>query len=158
MTHRTVLISPDTKLRIVSKEISVDEIISFDTKTLVQDMIETMVLDNGIGIAAPQIDVHKRIIIVDVGNNQPVAFFNPKIRSKSLLKNEGEEGCLSVPGVFGMVKRNRTIVVDAQDQTGKLCTFRVNGLLSVVFQHEIDHLDGILFIDKVTRYTTHPTL
>ena len=158
MTHRTILISPDPKLRLVSKDISTDEIHTEETQILIQDMIETMVLDNGIGIAAPQINVLKRIIIVDIGDNQPTAFINPKIRSKSILKSECEEGCLSVPGVFGMVKRHKSVTVEARDQTGKLCLFRAVGLLSIVFQHEIDHLDGIIFIDKVTRYTAHPKL
>jgi peptide deformylase len=117
-----------------------------------------MVVENGIGIAAPQIGVHKRLIIVDIGNNQPQAFFNPIITSKSFTKTESEEGCLSVPGVFGIVKRHRAVTVKAQNISGVTQTFRVDGLSAIVFQHEIDHLDGILFIDKVLRYTSHPKL
>jgi len=158
MTKRLVLTSPNAELRKVSKEIPLAEMTSPETKTLIQDLAETMKLENGIGIAAPQVNVHKRIIIVDVGQNQPKAFFNPKIVSRSFLKVDGEAGCLSVPGVFGIVKRNRAVTVEAYDQNGQPIRFRAEGLMSVVFQHEIDHLDGILFIDKVIRYTAHPTL
>lgn len=158
MTSRTVLTSPNAELRVVSSEFPVAEFGTKETKALTRDLIETMRVENGIGIAAPQIGVHKRMIIVDVGNNQPQAFFNPKITSKSFSKIESEEGCLSVPGVFGIVKRHRSVTVTAQTIDGISQTFRAEGLMAIVFQHEIDHLDGILFIDKVLRYTTHPTL
>jgi len=158
MTKRTILTSPDAELRKVSQEISLDEIQHPETMKLIKDMKETMKLENGIGIAAPQINVHKRVIIVDVGQNQPQAFFNPKITSHSLIKTESEEGCLSVPGVFGIVKRHKSVTVEASTEQGVLEKFRADGLLSIVFQHEIDHLDGILFIDKVLRYTAHPKL
>lgn len=158
MTSRIVLTSPNAELRVVSTEFPTDEISLKETQTLVRDLIETMRVENGIGIAAPQIGVHKRLIIVDVGENQPQAFFNPKILSKSFTKTESEEGCLSVPGVFGIVKRYRAVTVSAQNMHGVSQTFRAEGLMAIVFQHEIDHLDGVLFIDKVTRYTTHPTL
>lgn len=158
MTSRTVLTSPNAELRVISKEFPKAEFGSDETKTLTRDLIETMRVENGIGIAAPQIGVHKRMIIVDVGNNQPQAFFNPKITSKSFTKTESEEGCLSVPGVFGIVKRHRAVTVTAQTIDGITQTFRAEGLMAIVFQHEIDHLDGILFIDKVTRYTSHPKL
>jgi peptide deformylase len=158
MTIRTVLSSPNAELRVVSKSFSPEEITAPETQTLVQDLVETMIVENGIGIAAPQIGVHKRLIIVDIGNNQPQAFFNPIITSKSFTKTESEEGCLSVPGVFGIVKRHRAVTVKAQNISGVTQTFRVDGLSAIVFQHEIDHLDGILFIDKVLRYTSHPKL
>ncbi len=158
MSVKNVLISPDTKLRVISTEMTAQEISSPETEEFIKDLIETMRTENGIGIAAPQVNVHKRIIIVDTGHNKPTAFFNPKIISKSFLKIESEEGCLSVPGVFGMVKRHRAVTLSAFDIKGEESTFRVEGLMSIVFQHEIDHLDGILFIDKVSRYTVHPKL
>jgi peptide deformylase len=158
MTSRTVLTSPNAELRIVSAEFPKEEIASKEAQILVRDLIETMRVENGIGIAAPQVGIHKRVIIVDVGEKQPQAFFNPKILSKSFTKTESEEGCLSVPGVFGIVKRHRGVTVTAQNIHGVSQTFRAEGLMAIVFQHEIDHLDGILFIDKVTRYTSHPKL
>ncbi len=158
MTRKTVLISPNAELRIISTEMTPADFSDPKIKELALDMIETMRLENGIGIAAPQVGVHKRIIIVNIGEDDPRAFLNPKILSKSFLKTESEEGCLSVPGVFGIVKRHRSVTVTAQDLTGKTMTFRAEGLMAIVFQHEIDHLDGILFIDKVIRYTARPTL
>ncbi len=158
MSSLPVLTSPNAELRIVSTDFSPEEITQPETKTLVKDLIETMRVEIGIGIAAPQIGVHKRLIIVDVGNNQPQAFFNPKITSKSFTKVDSEEGCLSVPGTFGMVKRHRSVTVTALTPQGASQTFRADGLMAIVFQHEIDHLDGVLFIDKVTKYTTHPKL
>ena len=158
MTQRTVLTSLNPQLRILAKELTKAEITSAETQALANDLIETMRVEIGIGIAAPQIGVHKRIIIVDTGTNNPEVFLNPKITGKSFGKVESEEGCLSVPGVFGIVKRHRTVTVTAQNLQGDTRSFRAEGLMSIVFQHEIDHLDGILFIDKVIRYTVHPTL
>ena len=158
MSPRTVLTSPNAELRVISTPITQEEIESKEIQKLVYDLVETMEVENGIGIAAPQVGIHKRLIIVDIGNNQPQAFFNPVIKSKSFSKIESEEGCLSVPGVFGMVKRHKAVTVTAQNLDGDTQTFRAEGLMAIVFQHEIDHLDGILFIDKVLRYTTHPKL
>jgi len=158
MTHKTVLTSPNKELRIISTEMTTAEFSDPKTIQLAKDLIETMRLENGIGIAAPQVGIHKRFIIVNIGEDDPRAFLNPKILSKSFLKIESEEGCLSVPGVFGMVKRHRSITVSAQDLKGETMTFRADGLMAIVFQHEIDHLDGVLFIDKVIRYTDRPTL
>lgn len=131
---------------------------SQELKGLVEDLIETMSVENGIGIAAPQIGVHKRIVIIDAGKDGPQALINPEITSKSLRKIEGEEGCLSVPGVYGIVKRHRDIKATAWDVDGNQLDLKASGLLSVVIQHETDHLDGILFIDKVLRYTSPPRM
>ena len=158
MTQQTVLTSQNPELRVLAKELTHDEIISTETSTLAKDLIETMRAENGIGIAAPQIGVHKRLIIVDTGTNNPEVFVNPKITKKSFAKVDSEEGCLSVPGVFGIVRRYRTVSVTAQNLRGETRSFRAEGLMAIVFQHEIDHLDGCLFIDKVVRYTVHPTL
>ena len=158
MSKQIVLTSPNAELRRISSEVSLDRVQSSHMQTLAKDLVETMRLENGIGIAAPQIGVPERVIVVDVGQNQPQVFFNPKIVSKSFLSVESEEGCLSVPGVFGIVKRHLSVTVEALNPKGEKISFRAEGLMAIVFQHEIDHLDGILFIDKVVRYTTHPTL
>ncbi len=157
MTTRPVLTDPNEKLRQVSEKISDKALGSEELNTLITDMVETMKIENGIGIAAPQIGVHKRLIIIDTGDG-PQALINPEITARSLRKIESEEGCLSVPGVYGFVKRHREIKAKAQDRNGNEVTFKARGLLSIVLQHEIDHLDGILFIDKVIRYTSPPRM
>jgi len=154
MSSIPVLTNPNSLLRIVSKEMDMLEIQSKETEQLVSDLIETMIVENGIGIAAPQVGIHKRLVVIDLGNGSPQAFFNPVITSKSFAKTESEEGCLSVPGIFGIVKRHRSVTVTAHTIRGEEKTFRVHGLPAIVFQHEVDHLDGILFIDKAIRYTS----
>ncbi len=157
MTVRPVLTDPNKELRAPSEKLSASEVVSDETKTLVEDLIQTMHVENGIGIAAPQIGVHKRVIIVDRGTG-PEAYVNPKIVSSSLRKVESEEGCLSVPGIYGMVTRHKKVKVKAQKLDGTTVTLKEEGLPAIIFQHEIDHLDGVLFIDKVTRYTSPPKM
>jgi peptide deformylase len=115
-------------------------------KRLVEDMIETMKFANGVGLAAPQVGEPLRIIVVDY-ENKPIAFINPEI-----LEAEGEtidlEGCLSVPGIELKIKRYERIVFKAQDLNGKVKKYRAKGLLARVIQHEIDHLDGVLIVDR----------
>jgi peptide deformylase len=154
MSARKVLIDPDKGLREVSVDVSIDEIPGSRIQSLIADLIETMKVENGIGIAAPQIGVKERVIIVDAGS-EIKAFINPRIISRSFRKVEFEEGCLSVPGVFGMVKRSREVRVEAYDINGSKITIKASDLMADVLQHEIDHLDGILFIDKVTKYSNH---
>lgn len=156
MTLRSVLINPNDRLRKKAKAVDVDEISSPEVQTLIDDLIETMCVENGVGLAATQIGSDKRIIIVDVDGVQPL--INPEMVSKSVRKIEFEEGCLSVPGVTGIVKRHREVKLKAYDRNGKPLTIKAKGLLSIVLQHETDHLDGILFIDKVIRYTNPPRM
>ena len=156
MTLCTVLKNPNDQLRTKAKKVPVAQIKSPDTQQLIDDLIETMIVQNGVGIAATQIGSDKRVIIVDVHGIMPLV--NPEIVSKSLSKIEFEEGCLSVPGVTGIVKRHRSIKLKAHDRNGKPLTIKAKGLLSIVLQHETDHLDGILFIDKVIRYTNPPRM
>jgi peptide deformylase len=115
-------------------------------KRLVEDMIETMKFANGVGLAAPQVGEPLRVIVVDY-ENKPIAFINPEI-----LEAEGEtidlEGCLSVPGIELKIKRYEIIVFKAQDLNGKVKKYRAKGLLARVIQHEIDHLDGVLIVDR----------
>lgn len=157
MTQRHVLTNPDSQLRKISKSVLKEDILLSDTQTLIRDLIDTMQEENGVGIAAPQVGVHKQVIIVETGSG-PQAFINPKITSKSFWKIMGEEGCLSVPGVFGIVRRHKAIKVIALNDKGQEVTIRAEGFLSVVLQHEIDHLNGILFIDKVRKYTHRPRM
>lgn len=158
MSTREVLKNPHDELRQKAVDVPVSEITSDRIQQLIDDLMETMVVENGIGIAAPQVGVRERVLIVDDGSNHPQAFVNPRIVQKSFRKVEFEEGCLSIPGVFGMVKRHRTVTVEAHNREGEAVTIEANGLLSIVLQHEIDHLDGILFIDKVVRFTSPKAL
>ncbi|HEX9503368.1 MAG TPA: peptide deformylase [Patescibacteria group bacterium] len=123
---------------------------------LADEMIETCRKANGIGLAAPQIGKSIRMCIIDLEHMGLPAFalVNPKITKKSWSKVEMEEGCLSIPGVFGIVKRPKKITVEAQNLEGTKTKFVASGLLSRVIQHEVDHLDGILFTSKMLRQTT----
>jgi len=156
MTIQPVLTNPNKELRKNSEIVPVSEIQTKEMEQLIEDLIETMKVENGVGIAAPQIGVLKRVIIVETGDNGPQAFINPTIIAKSFGKEEGEEGCLSVPGVYGLVKRHKRITVQAHLPSGQEVTIKAEGFPAVVFQHEMDHLDGVLFIDRVTRYTKPP--
>lgn len=136
---------PDQRLRELSVEIDQNNIP--DLVSLASDMSETMIVDKGIGLAAPQIGQNIRLIIVSTKSG-PQVMFNPKIVKKSIRQEWGEEGCLSIPGVFGNVKRYRTVECSFFDTKGQRQVAKAEGLLARVIQHEIDHLDGILFIDK----------
>ncbi len=117
---------------------------------LLDDMVDTMIEAKGVGLAAPQIGIAKRLIVVDAGDNQYLQLVNPCIveRTGSCLD---VEGCLSIPGVYGEVDRAEKVVVTALDKDGKEIRLTAEGLLARIFQHEIDHLNGILFIDRATR-------
>lgn len=156
MTLRPVLKNPNDLLRTKAKKVPVALIQSLEVQTLIDDLTETMNIENGVGIAATQIGSDKRVIIIDVNGVMPLV--NPEIVSKSLRKIEFEEGCLSVPGVTGIVKRHRAITLKAHDRHGKILTIKAKGLLAIVLQHETDHINGILFIDKVIRYTNPPLM
>jgi peptide deformylase len=125
-------------------------------RDLAGQMIETCRQANGIGLAAPQIGKSIRLCIISLEHMglPPFALVNPKIVKKSWKKVEMEEGCLSIPGVFGMVKRPAKIKVEAQNLNGEKNSFSADGLLARVIQHEIDHLDGILFTSKMSKQTT----
>lgn len=123
---------------------------------LITEMIETCRKANGIGLAAPQIGESIRLCIINLEHVglPPFALVNPIITRRSFKKVEMEEGCLSIPGVFGIVKRAKSISVKTTDLDGGTHTFKADGLLARVIQHEIDHLDGILFTSKIIRTTT----
>ena len=145
MSIRTVLEFPDRRLRTKAKEV-----VDFDQaiKTLVDDMIETMYEARGVGLAATQIDVHQRVIVIDVSEekNEPLCLINPEIIEKEGVE-ESEEGCLSVPGFFENIKRADHVKIKAQDKEGKPFEMEAGELLSVCIQHEMDHLEGKLFVD-----------
>lgn len=139
----------DPILKIKAKKVEkIDEKI----KNLVRDMIETMKFSNGVGLAAPQVGESLRIIVVDYEEN-PIAFINPEI-----LEMDGEvldyEGCLSVPGVEVPIKRAERIIFKAQDLEGRIKRYKAKGLLARVIQHEVDHLEGILILDRAVEEPT----
>lgn len=151
MALREIVVVGDEILRKRSREVT-----QFDTKLieLLDDMAETMRFEGrGIGLAAPQVGVLKRIFVVDVGDEHGlIEFVNPEIIS-SEGSVVGSEGCLSVPGKSGEVERPEKIVIRAQDRNGKSFEITATGLLAVCICHENDHLNGILFIDKVRGQT-----
>lgn len=136
---------PDPRLRAVSAEISLKDIASY--KELVADMSLTMEEDKGIGLAAPQIGKNIRLITV-LTKDGPFAMFNPRLEKTSKKKEWGEEGCLSIPHTFGQVERFKSVSCAFYDENGEARLIEAEGLMARVIQHEIDHLDGILFIDK----------
>jgi len=148
MARLQILEYPDPRLRTKAKPVEV-----FDAALAkqVEDMFETMYAAPGIGLAATQVDFHKRLIVMDVseGRTAPQVFCNPEI-----LEAEGtgvsEEGCLSVPGIFDEVKRAATIRARAQDVTGQSFEVNLDGLAAVCLQHEMDHLEGKLFVDYLS--------
>jgi peptide deformylase len=148
MARLQILEYPDPRLRTRAKPV---EVFNAALAKQVEDMFDTMYAAPGIGLAATQVDFHKRLIVMDVseGKNQPLVFCNPEILTR---EGEGitEEGCLSVPGIFDEVKRAATIRARAQDATGKVFEIDLEGLAAVCLQHEMDHLEGKLFVDYLS--------
>ena len=151
MARLNILEYPDPRLKTVA-----DEVKSFDSelKKLVEDMIETMYSANGIGLAATQVNVHKRLLVLDISEDQdqPRVYINPEILSCSGEQNH-EEGCLSVPGIYASVKRSENVTVKAQDTNGKTFEEQLEGLHAVCVQHEMAHLIGRLFVDYLSPLT-----
>jgi peptide deformylase len=148
MTLRKILHFPNPKLHHIAKSI---ENVDTEIKRLVDDMFETMYEDNGIGLAATQLGIDLRVFIVDVNIDpkQPLTFINPTIIEKS-GEQKCQEGCLSLPGIYAEVKRADKIKIEALNREGKSFTMQADGLLSICIQHEVDHLDGKLFIDHLS--------
>jgi peptide deformylase len=145
-----IITHPNSILRQKAKEVEMEKIKGYDIKKLVFDMKETVETDKGIGLAAPQVGHSLRIIVIFL-ENKKIALINPQITHFSWLKKNGEEGCLSIPGTFGFVKRSKSIRVKALDENGEEIKFKAKNLLARVIQHEVDHLDGVLFIDKAEK-------
>ena len=142
-----IVINPDPILRKKSAEISSDRIKNKEFQQFCQDMALTMVEKDGVGLAAPQVSENIRIIVVNTKDG-PVCMINPQITKKSLRKEWEDEGCLSIPNIFGKVRRNKKIQCVYFDKDGNKINIVAFGLLARIIQHEVDHLDGILFIDK----------
>jgi peptide deformylase len=144
-----ILCYPDPRLHTVARPVQgVDARI----RQLVADMLETMYDASGIGLAATQVDVHERVIVIDVSEerNQPLVLINPEIVWASAEKQVNEEGCLSVPGIYDGVERSSSVRVSALDEHGKARTVEAGGLLAVCIQHEMDHLLGKVFVDYLS--------
>ena len=144
-----ILIFPDPRLRTVAKTV---EKVDDEVVRLTEDMLETMYDGSGIGLAATQVDVHKRLLVLDVSEerNDPKVFVNPSIDVIESDLADYDEGCLSVPGFYETVSRPKKIKVLAQDKEGSQFEIEADGVLSVCIQHEIDHLDGKLFVDYLS--------
>jgi peptide deformylase len=121
-------------------------------RELIADMFETMYDAEGIGLAAPQVGISKRVIVVDLRDEQHtrIALVNPRIVETGSRKEKGEEGCLSIPGVAAPVNRPTTVVVEGLDENGHPVRIEADGLLARCLQHEVDHIDGVLFIDHLS--------
>jgi peptide deformylase len=144
-----ILRYPDPRLHKVAAEVSqVDD----NIRKLIKDMAQTMYAAPGIGLAAPQVDVHKRIIVMDITetHDQLRVFINPRLLEAS-GEAECEEGCLSVPGIYEKVRRAERVTVGALDQRGEPFTLEAEGLLAVCIQHEMDHLEGKVFVEYLSR-------
>lgn len=148
MARLDILRFPDERLRTKAKPV---ETVDDNIRQLVEDMLETMYEAPGIGLAATQVNVHKRVLVVDVSpeKDSPLCLINPVIIAKDGIE-EREEGCLSVPGIFETVQRADHIKVKALDKDGKEFTMEAEDLLAVCIQHEMDHLEGKLFVDYLS--------
>ena len=151
MALLNILRYPDPRLNLVAKPV---ERVDGRIKQLVADMAETMYEAKGIGLAATQIDVHERVIVIDVSEerNQPIALINAELLWASEERVKGEEGCLSIPGVYDGVERAAQVKVRALDENGQSREIEADGLLAVCIQHEMDHLKGRLFIDYLSAF------
>jgi peptide deformylase len=150
LATRKILTYPDPALKEVSQPVAV---VDDEIKRLISDMLETMYAAPGIGLAAPQLGVLKRVIVLDIayrdeGEAKPVALVNPEITS-SQGETTFEEGCLSVPEYTAEIVRAERVTLEGLDGEGNPLVIEAEGLLSIVLQHEIDHLDGVLFVDRL---------
>ncbi len=152
MALRPIIHADNPRLRQKSRKVKV---FGPALEALTTDMLETMEAANGLGLAAPQIDVHERVVVIkmpedeeDPQSGRTYILVNPEI-VKMIGEEEGQEGCLSVPGWWGLVKRATTVTVKAQDLKGKPFRLKAHGLFARAIQHETDHVNGILFIDRV---------
>jgi peptide deformylase len=148
MARLQILEYPDPRLRTKAQRV---EVFDGALAKMVEDMFETMYAAPGVGLAATQVDFHKRLIVMDVSETKdaPMVYCNPEILSAEGIEVT-EEGCLSVPGIFDEVKRAEKVRARAHDVTGKLFEVELDGLAAVCLQHEMDHLDGKLFVDYLS--------
>ncbi|MXX98845.1 MAG: peptide deformylase [Gammaproteobacteria bacterium] len=148
MAKLLILTYPDPRLR---KKAAVVEVFDEEIVRIKDDMLETMYAANGVGLSATQVDIQKAIVVADTSEHgdNPICLVNPKIIETS-GQEEMEEGCLSVPGIYANVQRAEHIVVEAKDETGASVQIETGGLLAVCIQHEMDHLQGKLFVDYLS--------
>jgi peptide deformylase len=149
MTTLDILHFPDPRLRKVARPV---EQVNDSVRQLVDNMLETMYAAPGIGLAATQVNVDKRVVVIDISEekDQPLCLINPEVLELQGVE-EMEEGCLSVPGIYETVQRAEQVRVRALDRDGQTIELEADGLLAVCIQHEIDHLDGKLFVDYVSQ-------
>lgn len=149
MATLPILCYPDPRLHTVAKPV---QAVDARIRTLIADMLDTMYDANGIGLAATQVDVHERLIVIDVseGRDQPLVLINPEIVWASEETQVGDEGCLSVPGIYDGVERASRIKVRALDAEGQSREVEAEGLLAVCIQHEMDHLMGKVFVEYLS--------
>ena len=152
MTIKSILTEPNKLLRQISKPV---ERVGKEEQQLMDDMLETMYAANGIGLAAIQIGIPKRIIVMDISKDEnkkePRYFVNPVIQNKDKIKSIYEEGCLSVPNQFAEIERPKNCDIEYLDYNGNKQLLKAEGLLATCIQHEMDHLEGILFIDYLSK-------
>ncbi len=151
MAQLTILEFPDPRLRTKAVPVDPTQVVAPDFQRLLDDMFETMYEAPGIGLAASQVDVHQRFMVIDVSEDKsgPQVFINPEILAK-VGEQVYQEGCLSVPGIFADVTRADAIDVRFIDRNGQAQELHADGLLAVCIQHEMDHLDGKLFVDYLS--------
>jgi len=152
MAFREIRILGDPVLRKPAQEV---EEVGEEVRTLVEDMLATMYHAEGIGLAAPQVGISQRVIVVDVRDADeddvgPLALINPKVIESSKKQDKAPEGCLSIPGMEEVVERPAEVTVEGMDPDGERVVVELTGLLSRAVQHEIDHLDGVLFFDRIS--------
>ena len=152
MTVRTILTEPNKILRQISQPV---ESVGKEEQLLMDDMLETMYAANGIGLAAIQVGIPKRIIVMDISKDEnkkePMYFVNPVIKNRNPVKSTYEEGCLSVPNQFAEIDRPSKCDIEFLDYNGNKKTISADGLFATCIQHEMDHLEGILFIDHLSK-------
>ncbi|MHB8871550.1 MAG: peptide deformylase [Candidatus Doudnabacteria bacterium] len=148
-----IILHPNKILRTKTKKLKFP--LSPADRKLIKDMLDTVKHEDGIGLAAPQVNQNVAMVVINLESMglKPFVLLNPEVLKASKKKNIMEEGCLSIPGVFGMVSRPEEIEFEAQDIDGNKFGAKVDGMLSKVIQHEIDHINGILIIDKIKKYT-----
>lgn len=149
MAQLEILEFPDPRLRTIAKPV---EQVDDNVRQTVSDMLDTMYAANGIGLAATQVNIHQQIIVIDISeeHNEPTVFINPVLSIIDEENHQYDEGCLSVPGFYETVERPKKVKVDALNEKGESFTIEPEGLLAVCIQHEMDHLNGKLFVDYLS--------
>ncbi len=147
-----ILHYPDPRLHTVAKPVNLGSGVDSRLKDLIANMLATMYDAQGIGLAATQVDVHERLIVIDTSEerNSVLVLINPEILWASPEKQKGDEGCLSVPGIYDGVERSTSVKISAADEHGKVREIEADGLLAVCIQHEMDHLQGKVFVEYLS--------